>query len=197
MGRSKGDPEQAKLRKRLRDQRRLADPVTAERKREKDRLYQQKKREQARLHAHQDALAQLATTATQEQYLQDVAEVSVLSKPREEQEPIDVGITVEEDGEILENQTQSQQEQDRGFYDDAPFDFYKGFDSGFQDTGPLLDCDGNSNEPLSNDDGEFSDESQSLGGEGDTDDEFYYEPTRTINHDLFDKPEPDTGGEST
>ena len=77
--------------------------VTAERNREKDKLYRQKKREQAHLRLHQDPLAQLADIVTQQRYLQDTPEAPDVPEPTEQQqEPIDEGITVEEDGEILE-----------------------------------------------------------------------------------------------
>jgi hypothetical protein len=45
MGRTKGDPEQAKLKKRLRNERYRSNVVMAERNREKDKLYRRKKRE--------------------------------------------------------------------------------------------------------------------------------------------------------
>ena len=102
MGRPRGDSEQAKLKKRLRNERYRGNLVMAERNREKNKLYQQKKREQARLRLHQDPLAQLANIVTQQEYLQNAPEVPAVPEPADEQEPIDAGITVEEDGEILE-----------------------------------------------------------------------------------------------
>jgi hypothetical protein len=110
MGLRRGDSERAKSNRRARNERYRANQAATERNREKNKLYQQKKREQARLRLHPDPLAQLADVATQRRYLQEGSGAPVDSEPvveeeeeEEEREPIvDVGIAVEEDGEILE-----------------------------------------------------------------------------------------------
>jgi hypothetical protein len=60
------------------------------------------------LQLQQDVLVQLADVDTQRLYLEDVPEVSAAPEPIEEQELVDVGITIEEDEEILQNQRQGQ-----------------------------------------------------------------------------------------
>jgi hypothetical protein len=136
MGRPKGNSEQGKLKKRLRNERYRANIITAERNREKNTLHQQKKREQARLQLHQDPLARLANVVTQQQYLKDAtgAERSVGSECMEEQEPIDTGMIVEEAGEILENFMEHlDEEREGGFANDLQLNAYEGFDGGFYD----------------------------------------------------------------
>ena len=103
MPRPKPDPAEAKLKKQLRNQRYRANDTARERNKEYDKLYRQSKREQARLRQHQDPLAQLADTVTQQKYLQDAPEMPAIGLPAEEQEPIDEGTMVEEEGEILED----------------------------------------------------------------------------------------------
>jgi len=75
---------------------------------ERDRLYRQRRRAQARLRQHEDPLAQLADIVTQQQYLDEenageTAPRTIKSIMEEEEEPIDIAETVEEDGEVLEN----------------------------------------------------------------------------------------------
>src|SRR5579859_6635443 len=93
--------------KHKRDRRYQSKSEVKEKKREKDRLYQQRKREHARLRQHEDPLAQLANITTQQQYLEAVdnpIDESMIIVPMiDGEEPIDVGGTVEEDGEVLEN----------------------------------------------------------------------------------------------
>jgi hypothetical protein len=133
MGRTTGDSEQAKLKRQLRNERYYS---KVQDKREKEKLYQQKKQEQERLQLHQDPLAQLADIATQQDYLHDVAtvELPVVPENIEEQEPIDTGLIVEEEGEILEifGMDASEEPDDSGFLDGM------GFDEGFHDEDPEL-----------------------------------------------------------
>jgi hypothetical protein len=135
MGRAKGDPEQAKLKKQLRNAQRRSNNDTAANEQEKNTLYRQKKREQARLQLHQDPLAQLADIVTQQNYLQDVlatTELPIVPEHSEDQEPIDTGLIVEEEGEILEifGMDASEEPDDSGFLDGM------GFDEGFHDEDP-------------------------------------------------------------
>jgi hypothetical protein len=101
-------------------------------KREQDRLYQQRKREQQRLQKHQDPLAQLADSATQQRYLDEgnepIDESTIIAAMIEEREMVDVGGVVEEDGEILENFDDDQGE--GGFNDD-----YSEREEGLNDNG--------------------------------------------------------------
>jgi hypothetical protein len=108
MPRHKPDPEEAKIKKQQRNQKYRENIIAKERNKEHDRLYRQRKREQERLKQHGDPLAQLADTMTQKTYLE--VENELLHGPRaievpqeEDEEPIDVAGTVEEDGEVLEN----------------------------------------------------------------------------------------------
>jgi hypothetical protein len=134
MGRAKGDPELAKLKKQLRNDLYGSNNGAAQKKREKDKLYRQKKREQERLQLHPDPLAQLADIVTQQDYLQDVAttELPIVPEHTEEQEPIDTGLIVEEEGEILEifGRGVSGEPDNSGFLDDM------GFDEGSHDEDP-------------------------------------------------------------
>ena len=139
MGRAKGDPELAKLKKQLRNDQYGSNNQAAQKKREKDKLYRQKKREQEHLQLHRDPLAQLADIVTQQDYLQDVVttELPIVPEHTEEQESIDTGLIVEEEGEILEifGRGVSEELNDSGFLDGMGFD--EGFDEGFQDEGKL------------------------------------------------------------
>jgi hypothetical protein len=166
MGRARGNPEQVKSNKRSRDKRYLANQAVMERKRERDKLYQRNKQEQARLRLHADPLAQLADVATQRRYLREASGVPADSEPimeeEEEREPIvDVGIAVEEDGEILEGFVGPRDgEWNDGVFDDG---------GGFPDE-PESDVDGGGGL-----DGRFPDEPES-DTNSDTDDEFPDEP---------------------
>jgi hypothetical protein len=86
-------------------------------------------------------LAQLADIVTQMDYLQDIATTELPVVPEhmesEEQESIDTGLIVEEEGEILEIFVRGVSEElnDSGFLDGMGFD--EGFDEGFQDEGEL------------------------------------------------------------
>jgi hypothetical protein len=121
MGRAKGDPELAKLKKQLRNDQYGSNNGAAQKKREKDKLYRQKKREQEHLQLHRDPLAQLADIITQQDYLQDVTmtELPIVPEHTEEQEAIDTGLIVEEEGEILEifGKDVSEELDDSGFLD--------------------------------------------------------------------------------
>jgi len=172
MGRAKADLEQIKLNRRSRNERYRANRAVMERNREKNTLYQRKKREQARLRLHPDPLAQLADVATQQQYLQDTSEALAEPEPVEEERElmVDVGIAVEEDGEILEGfagLSGGGYEEDWGFNDGGGFpdepesdndsgnggDFNGGFpDEPESDTNSDTD-DGFLNEPEAHDDG--------------------------------------------
>jgi hypothetical protein len=136
MGRTKDDSELAKLKKQLQNNLYGSNNGAAQKKREKDKLYRQKKREQERLQRHQDPLAQLADIVTQQDYLQDVAttELPIVPEHTEEQEPINTGLIVEEEGEILEifGMDASEELDDSGFLDGM------GFDEGFHDEDPEL-----------------------------------------------------------
>jgi hypothetical protein len=104
MPRPRPNPAEAKLKRQQSIQRYGAKPEVRERIRAQDRSYRQKKKEQAQLRIHQDPLAQLADIVTQQRYLQEAPEALDVPEPtKQRQEPIDEGITVEEDGEILEN----------------------------------------------------------------------------------------------
>jgi hypothetical protein len=103
-GRTKNDGQRAKQE---RERRYQLNADAKAKKRERDRVYQQKKREQTRLWYHEDPLAQLADTTTQQNYLQEEneygLEVTVTGSMDKETEATDVGGTVEEMGEVLEN----------------------------------------------------------------------------------------------
>ena len=92
MPRPKADPMQVKLKRQQRVERYRANPAVKERIKIQRKSYRQKKRELIRLQLHQDPLAQLSDVDTQQRYLEDMAEVSVVPEPIEEREPIDVGI---------------------------------------------------------------------------------------------------------
>jgi hypothetical protein len=138
MGRAKGDPEQTKLKKQLSNNRHRSNKDMVANEQKKNTLYQQKKREQRRLQLHQDSLAQLADIAIQQDYLHDVAMLELPVVPEhtesEEQEPIDTGLIVEEEGEILEifGREVSEELDDSGFLDGM------GFNEGFHDEDPEL-----------------------------------------------------------
>ena len=139
MPRPKVDPALVKLKCQQRIQRYKTKPAVKERIRIQHKSYKQKKKEQACLRLHHDPLAQLADTITQQEYLHDAAEVSVVPEPTEEHEPIDMGIIIEEDGEILEN-----------FAGPLDGEWDAGFDGGFADALEMNENGGF--------DGEFADE---------------------------------------
>jgi len=132
------NPAEAKLKKQLHNQRYHANSTAREHNKEYDKLYHRKRREQMRLGLHQDPLAQLADTVTQQEYLRDASEVPIIPKLIEEQEPIDGGIMVEEDGEILENFAGPLIREwdggfDGGFYEEPEPNGNDGFDGRFPD----------------------------------------------------------------
>jgi hypothetical protein len=142
MPRPKADPMEAKLKRQQRNQRYLAKSGVKERIRERDRLYQLKKREQARRQLCQNPLAQMADIVTQQRYLEvetdDIPEAPAIREPAQEEESIDVGVIVEEDGEIAENFVRDQDGEwdgvfDRGFPDEPETDGDWGLDGGFPD----------------------------------------------------------------
>jgi hypothetical protein len=109
MPQPKIDPIQIKLNHQRRNERYRTNPAVQERIKIQRKSYRQKKREQACLKQHADPLAQLADVATQRRYLRDVSgapadpESVMEEKEEEEREPmVDMGVAMEEDGEILE-----------------------------------------------------------------------------------------------
>jgi len=135
MGRRRSNLEQVKLNKQLRNERHRSNLIVTERNREKNTLYQREKREQARLGLHRDPLAQLADITTQQRYLRDTPEVQAIPNVMEEREPIEVGTTIEEDGEILINFAGPSNEEwpeghDGGFPDEPESDTKMGQDGG-------------------------------------------------------------------
>jgi len=137
MPRPKPDSEQAKVKKQLRNQKYRENITAKERNKEHDKVYRRRKREQARLRQHEDPLAQLADMATQQEYLEGENEIVnarwvIESAGEEEEEPIDVAGTVQEDGDILENFGDDGgfgESDDGGFMDMPEYDWNDDFDN--------------------------------------------------------------------
>ena len=166
MGLIRGDSERIKSNRRARNERYHTNQTAMERKRERDKLYQRKKREQARLRLHPDPLAQLADVTTQRRYLSEapVDSEPIVEEEEEREAIVDVGIAVEEDGEILEGFIGPPD----GEWNDGGFDN----GGGFPDE-PESDVDGGGGGGGFN--GRFPDEPES-DTNSDTDDEFPDEP---------------------
>jgi hypothetical protein len=159
MPRPKADPAQVKLKRQQRIQRYKAKPAVKERIRIQHKSYKQQKKEQARLQLH---LAQLADTVTQQEYLQDAAEVPLVPEPVEEREPINTGTIAEEESEILDNFAWPLDREQDGEYPDEPqLDTNDGLDGGFADEQETDDNGGFDggfpDEPESNTNDDFSD----------------------------------------
>ena len=107
MPRPRLDPEQAKLKRQLRNKRYEANVAAKQRKLEYDRVYQQRRRQQLQLNQHEDPLIRLTDITTQQEYLEAANNEGDISQRidimLQEAEAIDMAGTIYEDGEVLDN----------------------------------------------------------------------------------------------